>query len=67
VHATTIGQFGLGDNNDKVCSQASKSDAHNSPSSYLSAADIPLPDDIIQSDPEPHGRLDTIKGELSAQ
>ena len=64
--ATIIGRFGLGDD-DENRSQASQSDAPDSPSSYLSAADIPLPDDIMQSDPEPHGRLNIIEGELNAQ
>jgi hypothetical protein len=65
--ATIIGRFGLGDDDDENRSQASQSDAPDSPSSYLSAADIPLPDDVMQSEPEPHGRLDVIEGELTAQ
>ena len=67
VRATIIGRFGLGDDDDENRSQASHSDALDSPSSYLSAADIPLPDDVMQSNPEPHGRLEVIEGELSAQ
>ena len=67
VRATIIGRFRLGDDDDENRSQASQSDALDSPSSYLSAADIPLPDDVMQSDPEPHGRLEVIEGELSAQ
>jgi hypothetical protein len=67
VCATNIGQFGLGDDGDKDCSQTPQSDTHDSPSSYLSAADIPLSNNIMQRDPKTHSCLDTIEGELSAQ
>jgi hypothetical protein len=67
VHTTNIGRFGLGNNDNENHSEASQSDACNCPSSYLSAADIPLPDDIMQSDHEPHGHLNAIEGELNTQ
>ena len=67
TRATIIGRFRLGDDDDENRSQASQSDALDSPSSYLSAADIPLPDDVMQSDPKSHSRLDVVESELSAQ
>jgi len=64
VCATTIGQFGIDNNNNKNHSCSTPSVAHDSPSSYISATKIPLPGDTMEDDSD---RLSAMKRELGLQ
>jgi len=51
-------------NNDKNCSCSTPSVAHDSPSSYISAAEIPLPEDAMEDDSD---HLSAMERELGSQ
>ena len=48
--ATIIGQLSVDNTNNKNCSHSTPSVTHNSPSSYISATEIPLPEDAMEDD-----------------
>jgi len=64
MHATIIGQFGVDDDDDENHSHSTPSVAHNSPSSYISATKIPLPEDAMEND---SNHLGAIERELCLQ
>jgi len=64
VRATIIGRFGVDNDNNKNCSCSTPSVAHNSPSSYISATEIPLPEDTMEDD---SNRLSAMERELGLQ
>ena len=62
--ATIIGRFGVDNNDDKDCSHSTTSVAHDSPSSYISATEIPLPEDAMEDDSD---HLSAMERELGSQ
>jgi len=62
MHATTIGWFGVDDDDDENCSHSTPSVAHNSPSSYISATEIPLPEDAMEDDSDYLGAMERELG-----
>jgi len=61
---TIIGQFGVDDDDDENCSCSTPSVTHDSPSSYISATKIPLPEDAMEDDSD---RLSAMERELGLQ
>jgi len=64
MHATIIGRFGVDNDDDKNHSRSTPSVAHDSPSSYISATDIPLPEDAMEDNSD---RLGAMERELGLQ
>jgi len=64
MRATIIGRFGVDDNNNENRSRSTPSVAHDSPSSYISATKIPLPEDAMEDD---SNRLGAMERELGSQ
>ena len=62
--ATIIGQFGVDNNNDENCSCSTPSVTHDSPSSYISATKIPLPEDAMEDHSD---HLGAMERELGSQ
>jgi len=61
---TIIGWFGVDDDDDENCSHSTLSVAHNSLSSYISATEIPLPEDAMEDD---SNCLSAMERELGSQ
>jgi len=64
VCATIIGRFSVDDNDDENRSHSTPSVIHNSPSSYISATEIPLPEDAMEDDSD---HLSAMERELGSQ
>jgi len=60
---TIIGRFGVNNDNHKNRSHSTPSAAHDSPSSYISATEIPLPEDAMEDD----NCLSAMERELGSQ
>ena len=64
MHATIIGRFGVDDDDDENRSHSTPSVTHNSPSSYISATEIPLPEDTMEDNSD---HLGAMERELGSQ
>ena len=64
MHATIIGQFSVDNDDDENCSCSTPSVAHNSPSPYISATEIPLPEDTMEDN---SNCLSAMEKELGSQ
>ena len=64
MRPTTIGRFSIDDDDDENCSHSTPSVAHDSPSSYISATEIPLPEDTMEDDSD---CLSAMERELGSQ
>jgi len=64
MRTTIIGQFGVDDDNNENCSHSTPSVAHDSPSSYISATEIPLPEDAMEDNSD---HLGAMERELGSQ
>jgi len=64
MRATTIGQFGVDDDINENHSRSTPSVTHDSPSSYISATEIPLPEDAMEDDSD---HLSAMERELGSQ
>jgi len=62
VHATIIGQFGVDNNNDENHSYSTPLVAHDSPPSYISATEIPLPEDTMEDNSDCLGAMERELG-----
>ena len=62
MHATIIGQFSVDNDNDKNHSHSTPSVIHDSPSSYISATKIPLPEDAMEDDSDCLGAMERELG-----
>jgi len=62
MHATIIGQFSVGDNDNENRSCSTPSVAYDSPSSYISATKIPLPEDAMEDDSNCLGAMERELG-----
>jgi len=64
MHATIIGRFSVDNDDDENRSRSTPSVAHNSPSSYISATKIPLPEDAMEDNSD---HLSAMERELGSQ
>ena len=64
MRATIIGRFSVDDDNGENRSHSTPSVTHDSPSSYISATEIPLPEDAMEDDSD---RLGAMERELGSQ
>ena len=64
MHTTIIGRFSVDDDDNENCSHSTPSVAHDPPSSYISATEIPLPEDTMEDDSD---HLGAMERELGSQ
>ena len=62
MRTTTIGRFGVDDDDDENRSCSTPSVAYDSPSSYISATKIPLPEDAMEDDSNCLGAMERELG-----
>jgi len=62
MHTTIIGRFGVDNNDNKNPSHSTPSVTHDSPFSYISATNIPLPEDTMEDDSNCLGAMERELG-----